>query len=158
VKGPELKLVYCIHRMPTEFMSPKTPQQPPGVTRRQFGKQAAFASLSAALAVTPAAGQADTASSSEKETHAPDDIEARYQQVIRRYGDRLSEEQRKRLRKILVYNEKLLAPIRSFPLDNGQPAATVLKFYEDKEATPRAGAARARAARGRQTSSQKAKE
>ena len=140
MKGPELKLVYCIHRMPTEFMSPKTPQQPPGVTRRQFGKQAAFASLSAALAVTPAAGQADTASSSEKETHAPDDIEARYQQVIRRYGERLSEEQRKRVRKILAYNEKLLAPIRSFPLENGQPAATVLKFYEDAEATPRASA------------------
>ena len=90
-------LVYCIHRMPTEFMSPKTPQQPPGVTRRQFGKQAAFASLSAALAVTPAAGQADAASSS-------DDIEARYQQVIRRYGEHLSEEQRKRVRKILAYN------------------------------------------------------
>ena len=132
--------------MPTEFMSLKTPQQPPGVTRRQFGKQAAFASLSAALAVTPAAGQADAASSS-------DDIEARYQQVIRRYGEHLSEEQRKRVRKILAYNEKLLAPIRSFPLENGQPAATVLKFYEDAEATPRGSAGVSR-----RSSGQKAKE
>jgi hypothetical protein len=119
-------------------MPPKPPLHSPGVTRRQFGKQAAFASLSAALAVTPAAGQADAASSSNKETNASHDIEARYQQVIRRYGDRLSEEQRKRVRKILAYNQKLLAPIRSFPLENGQPAATVLKFYEDAEATPRA--------------------
>ena len=125
-------------------MAPKTAHHSPGVTRRQFGKQAAFASLSAALAVTPAAGQTDAAHTSKEEATAADDIEARYQQVIRRYGDRLSEEQRKRVRKILAYNEKLLAPIRSFPLENGQPAATVLKFYEDAEATPgaKAGAAR----------------
>ncbi|HYL96418.1 MAG TPA: hypothetical protein VET69_11505 [Terriglobales bacterium] len=125
-------------------MPPKTPNHSPGVTRRQFGKQAAFASLSAALALTPAAGQTDAASPSEKEANASGDIEARYQQVIRRYGERLSEEQRKRVRKILAYNEKLLAPIRSFPLENGQPAATVLKFYEDAEATPRASAGVAR--------------
>jgi hypothetical protein len=130
-------------------MPPKTPHHPPGVTRRQFGKQAAFASLSAALAVTPAAGQTNAPRPSAKETTAADDIEARYQQVIRRYGDRLSEEQRMRVRKILAYNEKLLAPIRSFPLDNGQPAATVLKFYEDAEATPRAKAGGARQASGR---------
>ncbi len=53
-----------------------------------------------------------------------------------------------RVRKILAYNEKLLAPIRSFPLDNGQPAATVLKFYEDAEAAPRAKAGAARRASG----------
>ena len=121
-------------------MATKASHHSPGVTRRQFGKQAALASLSAALAVTPAAAQTDAPPPSEKETNASGDIEARYQQVIRRYGDRLSEEQRKRVRKILAYNEKLLAPIRSFPLDNGQPAATVLKFYEDAEAIPRASA------------------
>jgi uncharacterized membrane protein len=132
-----------------------------GVSRREFGKRAAWAGLSAALVATPVAGKSvpgagqstpvpgksDSAGNSEKETPAGDS-EARYQQIIRRYGDRLSDEQRKRLRKILAYNEKLLAPIRSFPLDNGQPAATVLKFYEDASATPQAGAARARAARG----------
>jgi hypothetical protein len=128
--------------MPLKFM-PKALHHSPNVTRRQFGKQAAFASLSAALAVTPAAGQTDTPGPSDKGTKATGDIEARYQQVIRRYGNRLSEEQRKRVRKILAYNEKLLAPIRSFPLDNGQPAATVLKFYEEAEAPPRAGAGRA---------------
>jgi hypothetical protein len=134
-------------------MPPKPSHHSPGVTRRQFGKQAAFASLSAALAVTPSAGQTDAAPPSKKETNASGDIEARYQQVVRRYGDRLSEEQRRRVRKILAYNEKLLAQIRSFPLDNGQPAATVLKFYEDAQATPRAESAGAR-----RTSGQKAKE
>ncbi len=134
-------------------MPPKAPQYSPGVTRRQFGRQAAFAGLSAALAVTPATSQSEAARPSDKETNASDDIEVRYQQVIRRYGDRLSEEQRKRVRKILAYNEKLLAPIRSFPLENGQPAATVLKFYEDAEPTPRTKAGGPRRASG-----QKAKE
>jgi hypothetical protein len=120
-------------------MPPKPSHHSGCVTRRQFGKQAAIAGLSAALAVAPATGQSDPAPSSDKETTASNDIEVRYQQVIRRYGDRLSEEQRKRVRKILAYNEKLLTPIRNFPLDNGQPAATVLKFYEDAEATPRGG-------------------
>jgi hypothetical protein len=133
-------------------MAPKTLHHSPGVTRRQFGKQAAFATISAALAATPAAGQSDAPRPSDKETKATDDIEARYQQVIRRYGNRLSEEQRKRVRKILAYNEKLLAPIRNFPLDNGQPAATVLKFYEDAEAPPSEGR------RARRASGQKAKE
>jgi hypothetical protein len=125
---------------PEKFMPKKIPAPCAGVTRRQFGKQAAWAGLSAALAVTPAGGQSDASPNSEKETAPAGDSEARYQQIIRRYGDRLSEEQRKRVRRILAYNEKLLAPIRSFRLDNGQPAATVLKFYEDKNVTSRAGA------------------
>lgn len=118
--------------MPLIFMTRKAPSSTSApVTRRQFGKQAAWAGLSAALAVTPVAGQSQAPPAAGKETSAGVDSEARYQEIIRRYGERLSEEQRKRLRKILAYNEKLLAPIRAFPLENGQPAATVLKFYED---------------------------
>ena len=101
----------------------------PGLTRRQFGKHAVTAGLSAALAVTPVASQSTPSASPESEMGSA--IEARYQQIVRRYGSRLSEAQQQRLRKIVAYNEKLLAPIRSFPLENGQPAATVLKFYRD---------------------------
>lgn len=101
------------------------------LTRRQFGKRALTGGLTAALAAAPLACQSKTSSGSKPA--AGSEIEARYQQIIRRYGDRLSQEQRKRVRKILAYNEKLLAPIRAFPLDNGQPAATVLKFYEDAD-------------------------
>lgn len=107
----------------------------PALTRRQFGKQAAWAGLASALALTPAVAQAEAPVTSEKET-AAGESEARYQEIIRRYGQRLSEEQKKRLRKILAYNEKLLAPIRALPLDNGQPAATVLRFYDDASAAP----------------------
>ncbi len=116
-------------------MTGKTPSPcSPGVTRRQFGKRAAWAGLSAALAVTPVAGQSQAPPAAGKETGSSAECEARYQAILRRYGERLSEGERKRLRKILAYNEKLLAPIRAFPLENGQPAATVLKFYEDASA------------------------
>lgn len=116
-------------------MTRKAPSLPsPGMTRRQFGKQAARAGLGAALAVTPVTGQSEAPLAAGKEPSASAESEARYQAIIRRYGERLSEEQRNRLRKILAYNEKLLAPIRAFPLENGQPAATVLKFYEDASA------------------------
>ena len=108
-----------------------------GVTRRQFGKQAACAGLSAALAATSTRAYAAPAQPATRDS-ADAAIEARYQNIIRLYGERLSEPQRQRLRKILAYNEKLLAPIRAFPLDNGEPAATVLKFYEESSASAQA--------------------
>lgn len=94
---------------------------PSALTRRQFGKQAVTAGLAAALAGTPVAGQSNASADGENETDSK--IEARYQQILRRYGSRLSEAQCQRIKKILAYNEKLLAPIRSFHSENGQPAA-----------------------------------
>jgi len=60
------------------------------------------------------------------------DVEAKLADIIRKYGERLSEEQRKHLRRILAYNETMLAPIRSFTLQNGDPPVTVLKLSAGK--------------------------
>ena len=60
------------------------------------------------------------------------DVEAKLADIIRKYGERLSEEQRKHLRRILAYNETMLAPIRSFALQNGDPPVTVLKLTIEK--------------------------
>ena len=60
------------------------------------------------------------------------DVEAKLANIIRKYGERLSEEQRKHLRKILAYNETMLAPIRAFTLENGDPPVTVLKLSSGK--------------------------
>lgn len=113
----------------TNFMTRQPASPAPGLTRRQFGKRAITAGLTAALAATPVACHSSPAAHRGKETDG--EIEAHYQQILRRYGSRLSQAQRQRLKKILAYNEKLLAPIRAFHLENGQPAATVLKFYQD---------------------------
>jgi hypothetical protein len=61
------------------------------------------------------------------------EVEARLANIIRKYGDRLSEEQRQHLRHILSYNETMLAPIRAFPLKNSDSPATVLKLAAGKE-------------------------
>jgi hypothetical protein len=56
------------------------------------------------------------------------EVEARLANVIRKYGNRLSEAQRQHLRRILTYNERMLVSIRTFPLQNGDPPASVLKI------------------------------
>lgn len=63
------------------------------------------------------------------------DVEAKLANIVRKYGDRLSEEQQKHLRRMLSYNETLLAPIRAFPLKNGDPPVTVLKLSTGKDST-----------------------
>jgi len=61
------------------------------------------------------------------------EVEARLANIVRKYGDRLSEDQRQHLRRILAYNEKLLASIRKFPLQNGDPPASILKLATGPE-------------------------
>jgi hypothetical protein len=57
-----------------------------------------------------------------------EEVDAKLASIVRKYGSRLSDEQRGHLRRILSYNEKMLASIRDFPLQNGDPPASVLMF------------------------------
>jgi hypothetical protein len=118
---------------------------PGRISRREFGLDAAVA---AALSLSPTslltarrdsdkisptipAGEQETATA--KLTPEQNrDVEAKLANIIRKYGERLSEEQRRHLRKILAYNETMLAPIRAFTLQNGDPPVTVLKFSSGK--------------------------
>lgn len=75
----------------------------------------------------------------EQETGAPKltpeqsrDVDAKLANIIRKYGERLTEQQRKHLRKILAYNETMLVPIRAYALQNGDPPVTVLKLSSGK--------------------------
>ncbi len=93
------------------------------ISRRRFGMRAALAG-----GLLPAAvdgQQRQGASLSAPETA---EVEARYNEVIRRYGSRLSEEQKQRIRGILTANERMMSHIREFPLDNGDTPATILKL------------------------------
>jgi hypothetical protein len=117
------------------------PVKSPRMSRREFGLDAAVA---AALSLSPSGlltarhdrdNISPTIATGEQETGAPkltseqsQDVEAKLAHIIRKYGERLSEEQRKHLRRILAYNETMLAPIRSYALQNGDPPVTVLKL------------------------------
>jgi hypothetical protein len=122
------------------------------ISRREFGLDAAAAaagalalsasptSLGAALRdrhkISPAIpGDEQETAASKLTAEQSRDVEAKLANIIRKYGERLSEEQRKHLRKILAYNETMLDPIRAFALQNGDPPVTVLKLSsgENKE-------------------------
>jgi hypothetical protein len=119
------------------------------ISRREFGLDAAAVAAGAlSLSVSPPGLLAErrdrdnvspTIAAGDQETGAPQltadqnrDVEAKLANIVRKYGDRLSEEQRKHLRKILAYNETMLAPIRAYPLQNGDAPVTVLKLSTGK--------------------------
>jgi hypothetical protein len=96
------------------------------ISRRKFGASALLgATLPAIAAPLQQAGEALSAAENA-------DVEARYNNAIRQYGDRLSDEQRQRIRRILTANERMMSHIREFPLDNGDTPATVLKLEGSK--------------------------
>jgi hypothetical protein len=59
------------------------------------------------------------------------EVESRYQNVIRRWGDRLSNEQRQRVHRVLVANARMMQPMQAFQLENGDPPAEVLRITSD---------------------------
>ena len=56
------------------------------------------------------------------------EVEAWFNETVRRYGDRLSDEQRSRIRRVLIQTQRMLSPIRDFPIVNGDTPATTLKL------------------------------
>ena len=119
------------------------------ISRRNFGRSAA----AAALSLSPAALLAKASELPEifpmgrGNDSSSQEVDAKLANIVRKYGSRLSEEQRGHLRKILAYNQKMLESIRAFPLQNGDPPASVLKvtFSERAaDAQPRTAAARSK--------------
>jgi hypothetical protein len=121
------------------------------ISRREFGLDAALgAAAAAALSlsppsllnarrdpdnISPAIPMGEQETPGAKPTLTPEqsrDVDAKLANIIRKYGERLSEEQRKHLRRILAYNETMLAPVRAFALQNGDPPVTVLKLSSGK--------------------------
>lgn len=61
------------------------------------------------------------------------EVESRYQNVLRLWGDRLSTEQRERVHRVLVANARMMQPMRAFQLENGDAPAEVLRITNDSE-------------------------
>lgn len=112
------------------------------ISRRRFNFEAAAI---AATSLSSGAGALGASSHQEKPGSSPEnvanlgltakqdrEVDIKFSNAIREFGDRLSNEQRQRLRRILAYNEKMLASIRAFHVQNGDPPASVLKNFEDR--------------------------
>ena len=91
-------------------------------SRRKFGSAIASGAVNL-LVAAPRQKQADSSNAV-----IDSEVEARYANALRVYGDRLSESQRQRLRKILVQNQRMLANVRKFPLENADSPATTLRL------------------------------
>jgi hypothetical protein len=114
------------------------------ISRRGFGKSAVGVALAAAAQPSTVAREDGTPDSSDQQSEGADltpeqiqEVDARFNETMRHYGDRLSEEQRRHIRRILVQNQRMLAPIRGFALANGDEPATTLKIRVEK--SPAAG-------------------
>jgi hypothetical protein len=109
------------------------------ISRRDFGWCAAIA---AAITLSPSTLLGSIRNSNQESKpgdKTPDkgegltpeqsqEVEERLANIVHKYGNRLSAEQRQHLRRILTYNERMLVSIRTFPLKNGDPPASVLKL------------------------------
>ena len=105
------------------------------LSRRSFGKRALFATAAAVAAPLSGVTSAQGTDEAFEHTHGLSEesiarMHARYENVLREYGSRLDDAQKKHVRAILVENERMLAPVLSFKLENGDPPADVLKFPE----------------------------
>jgi hypothetical protein len=96
------------------------------VSRRGFGK-----TIAAAAVALPAASQA-LAQQRDDENDLSDaekaEVSSQMENILRKYGDRLSDEQKEQLRDNLEGIQRRLRPLREFPLDNGDTPASRLKL------------------------------
>ena len=106
-----------------------SPCQP--VSRRTFGQ-------AAALTVAGGLFLPSLVSAANEQVAGPaaaqDEVEAKLRSVIAQWGDRLSEAQRQRIRRILQYHVRMLQAVRAFPVQNGDSPASVLKLVGSRTA------------------------
>lgn len=112
-----------------------------GFGRREFAQRAALALTGAALAGMPLSDFAATTGSGlakQREdaqglsANARAEIESKLQHIFATYGSRLNEEQRKLMRRTVVYHVRMLEAVRPITVANGDPPATVLKLVQRK--------------------------
>jgi hypothetical protein len=119
--------------------SPASPSEslPQHISRRQFGREAtiaAAAALSVPALLAPHAAAAPAPSQQKPEPLkglSPEqvaEVDSKLADILLKYGDRFNDGQKAHLRRILAQNERLLAPVRAFRLENGDPPASVLRI------------------------------
>jgi hypothetical protein len=112
------------------------PNQPVSLSRRRFGKTV-FATTAAALLPTATAAKMSAVPTSSLDlgikpegltAAAWDEVRAKFANLLRVYGKRLSAEERHRLIRILTTNQQMLVSVRSFEVQNGDPSACTLRL------------------------------
>lgn len=121
----------------------KKNSQERGLSRREFARCIAVASAGAAI--LPGDLRAGAAvlrpepfvqePEQELSTAAQAEVAAKVDSILRKYGSRLSDEQKSEIRRLVREGQAPLEKLRAFPLDNANQPATVLRLYPDVTAS-----------------------
>ena len=98
--------------------------------RQKVSRRKLIAGTAAVLSATAAAAQESSDTGLPPADQAA--VDAKYANVIRKYGDRLADAQRTRAREILVRHQRMLMRVRDFALENGDAPATGLRLQLEK--------------------------
>ena len=63
------------------------------------------------------------------------EVEMKVSEIVRKYGDKLSAEQKADIRKVMAEGQDGLEKMRAFALDNGDQPATVFQAYRGERET-----------------------
>jgi hypothetical protein len=128
-------------------MDPETEGRKELLSRRDFARKAALAAASAAIAPAALRGsRATTGDLAILEGQAPPStplsaedqaqVESRVAAILRKYGDRLSPDQKNEIHRLSVELQKPMTRLRAYPLGNGSQPATVLKVVSEAKPAP----------------------
>jgi hypothetical protein len=128
------------------------------MSRRDFARRAVLAAATAAVVPSNLLGEPGTttapapqaAQQPEEPKLSPEsraEVQAKIEAIFRKYGNRLSEEQRADVRRLTREGQKSLESLRAFPLDNADQPATVFQLYPEARFAERRTHARRRPAR-----------
>ena len=114
------------------------------LTRRDFARAAAAAAATATAAIAPGGEAwarniavadgtrgANPAVADDAASARQAEIDARVADVFRRYGDRLSADQKTEVRRLVGELQKSLDKLRAYPLGNADQPATVLRVVPE---------------------------
>ena len=107
------------------------------ITRRSFARSAALAAATIAVLPTDAFSQQQKPAPTPAPSAPPQlsaasqaEIEARFQGVIRQFGDRLSGAQKAEVLRLITLGQKSVDDLRAYPLSISDEPATVLKLRQ----------------------------
>jgi hypothetical protein len=104
-------------------------KQRKSISRRNFGCRAAWAGLATALSPSALVSQGRGGNQTPLPPQDQAEVDAKFADMVRKYGDRLTEDQKTRARGVLARHQRMLMRVREFPLENGDASATELHLY-----------------------------
>ena len=137
VRTAEARKRWAVERK-TPMVKKKIPREfSKGISRRDFARRAALAAATAAMIPSDLLARPEApATLAPQEVQGPKlspealaEVEAKIQAIFGKYGQRLSEEQKADVRRLVAEGQKALETLRAFPLDNSDAPATVFELY-----------------------------